>query len=567
LVVVDDSLAFSGGLDLTLRRWDTGEHNPHDPRRVDASDQAYPPFHDVQMMVDGQAAQALARLARRRWCRAKDEEPPFAPCGDPWPQGVEPDFTNVNIGIARTEPAFDGQKKVSEVEALFHDSINRAQHSIYIENQFTSSLDIARHLGQRLRERPQLEVVTVSPRKYASWMVSNTLGSRREDFMLLLREAGGERVRLTYPCVEDGHTTIDTMVHSKVMIVDDDVLRIGSANLNNRSMGVDTECDLAIEACSDADRAGIRRVRDRLLADHLGVEVEAVAACLSERGALRAAVDTLSSRGHRLCPLETAEAGPTGEVRAVLESIVDPRKPPTLPRLWQRMCTRAPTITGAVVVAVAVLLVVLALTLIWRFTPLSDLITLDRAKSVFATTAESAWAPLWVVALYTIGGMIAFPVTVLIVATAATFGPWLGFLYATLGVLASALVMYGIGRWVGGGFLRTVAGAKWDKARQAIDDRGIFAVAAIRLVPIAPFSLINLMAGACAVALVDYVAGTLIGMVPGLIVVSIMGREITAVLMDTSWANIAQLILAVLAWLAVAWTAQKMVVRLKGKSS
>ena len=124
LIVVDDALAFSGGLDVTVRRWDCSDHAADNPERVDASGQPYPPFHDVQMMVDGDAAQALAQLVRRRWCNAHGSEPPVEPCGDPWPQGFEPQFTDVEIGIARTQPEFGSQEQVKEVETLFLDSID-----------------------------------------------------------------------------------------------------------------------------------------------------------------------------------------------------------------------------------------------------------------------------------------------------------------------------------------------------------------------------------------------------------------------------------------------------------
>src|SRR6266700_4891174 len=127
LIVVDDALAFSGGLDLTLRRWDTCEHRPDNPHRVDASGVPYPPFHDVQIMVDGPAAQALAQLARRRWCRANQSEPPLEPFGDPWPSRIAPHFKNVEIGISRTEPPFEGDQEVREVEALYFDAIRQAQ--------------------------------------------------------------------------------------------------------------------------------------------------------------------------------------------------------------------------------------------------------------------------------------------------------------------------------------------------------------------------------------------------------------------------------------------------------
>src|SRR5262245_5167511 len=136
LFVIDDALAFSGGLDLTQRRWDTEDHRVDDPARVDVAGHPYPPFHDVQMMVDGEAARTLAVLARRRWYNAYGAEPPIAPFGDPWPREVMPQFSNVRVGIARTQPAFEDQEEVKEVEVLFLDAVDQAERSIYIENQF-----------------------------------------------------------------------------------------------------------------------------------------------------------------------------------------------------------------------------------------------------------------------------------------------------------------------------------------------------------------------------------------------------------------------------------------------
>ena len=114
IVVVDDTLAFAGGLDLTIRRWDTPAHDARDPARVDPDGAPYPPMHDVQMMVDGDAAAALGELARERW-----HAPPARRCraqrarrgADPWPPAVAPDVRDAPIGIARTMPALDGDAR------------------------------------------------------------------------------------------------------------------------------------------------------------------------------------------------------------------------------------------------------------------------------------------------------------------------------------------------------------------------------------------------------------------------------------------------------------------------
>src|SRR4029077_19132909 len=135
------------------------------------------------------------------------------------------------------------------------------------------------------------------------WLEYHTMRNGRIRFLRVLQEAGvTDRVRLMCPEVRSGERVTHTMVHSKVMIVDDRMLRVGSANLNNRSMGTDTECDLVIEATSDAERSQIRHVRARLLADHCGVSVEQ-ALRAAEQG-LIAAAETLSGRGHRLVPIE-----------------------------------------------------------------------------------------------------------------------------------------------------------------------------------------------------------------------------------------------------------------------
>ena len=198
----------------------------------------------------------------------------------------------MDCAIARTLPEHGGRAEVREVEALFADMIGSAERTIYIENQFLTCVPIAKALAKRLTDKPELEAVLIAPHTPDTWLESHTMRNGRIRFRRILEEAGVmERVRLVCPQVRDGDNATHTMVHSKVMIIDDRVLRIGSANLNHRSMGTDTECDLAIEAHSDAEREAIRQARARLLADHTGVSV-AEAAQAIQTGLIHAA-DTL----------------------------------------------------------------------------------------------------------------------------------------------------------------------------------------------------------------------------------------------------------------------------------
>jgi phosphatidylserine/phosphatidylglycerophosphate/cardiolipin synthase-like enzyme len=163
IVVIDDKLAFTGGLDLTTARWDTPDHKPADPLRTGPSGRPYGPFHDVQIVVDGDAAAALGELVQKRWERAACEKlrrvPRSASDNDPWPEMLDPDFHGVDIGIARTEPCYGGEDAVDEVAVLFEDMAGRARRFLYIENQFITHVATAERIAQRMLERPELEVV------------------------------------------------------------------------------------------------------------------------------------------------------------------------------------------------------------------------------------------------------------------------------------------------------------------------------------------------------------------------------------------------------------------------
>ena len=561
IVVVDDAVAFSGGLDLTIRRWDTTSHSAENRQRVDPSGHPYRPFHDVQMMVDGAAARALAQLARERWCRANGGEPRVEPHGDPWPETVRADFTDVDVGIARTQPRYDGEDAIREAETLFVDSIDLAEREIYIENQFLSSPLIADRLADRLSRCPELEVVIVAPRSHDSWVERHTMRNGRIRFWRRIHAAGGDRVRLLYPAVEQGGKTTDTMIHSKVMAVDDRFLRIGSANMNNRSMGADTECDLAIEARTDRERTAILEIRNRLLGEHCGVAAADVATFLARHGSLVRAADELSVNGHSLRPIDDGEPD-EGGLSDVIERIADPSRPLRPTRLARHLLTRL----RPLLVALACVLVVLGIALAWRYTPLSGLVTADNVRAVLKTVRGEPWAILIVVLVFVLAGAIIFPLNILILTTAAVFGPWLGILYGGAGTVTSGLVMFFLGGLLGREALYRMLGERWRHGLEGVRKRGLLAVVTFRLLPIAPFTLVNLAAGASGIRFVDFLVGTLIGMLPGLVLMSIMGDRIVRILSEPSASDIAILVLCVAGLIGLAIVAQAVLSRRGGRT-
>ncbi len=303
IVVVDDAVAFCGGIDLTIGRWDTRAHLPVDSRR-DGPGDAYGPRHEVAAAVDGAAARLLAEQAHERWKAATGhalaKDIPFA---SPWPGGLSPSLRNVEVGVARTLPALPQRSEVREVEALDLAAIAAACDVIYLENQYFASRSIAEALAARLREEDGPEVVIILPRSSESRLEQESMDSARRLLVQLLRSADLHgRLGVYWPAAGTG---VSVYVHSKVIVVDGRLLRIGSSNFNNRSLGFDSECDIAIEArpalanCAEVERE-ILFTRDSLVAEHLGVSVGALREEVERRGAFRHGIEELRSTGRSL---------------------------------------------------------------------------------------------------------------------------------------------------------------------------------------------------------------------------------------------------------------------------
>ena len=435
--------------------------------------------------------------------------------------------------------------------------IASAEREIYIENQFLTSTAMAKALAQRLRANADLQALLVAPHTPENWFEYHTMRNGRIQFLRALGEPGvSERVRLMCPEIRSGERIAHTMVHSKVMIVDDRILRVGSANLNNRSMGTDTECDLVVEAKSDSERESIRKVRARLLADHCGVSVEE-ALRAAEQG-LIAAADTLSGRGHRLVPIEDGELD-EGEFAEHLQAVADPERPIESDKLIESFFRdRLPRPSRWLMWAklAAIPLIALALAIAWQFPPLSHIASPAEIGPMLSALAEQPWAPLLVIGVYIVGGLVAFPVLLLIAATAATFGPVLGFLYAAAGSLASATVTYALGLALGRDTLRAVIGPRLKRVQRRIVKGGVVTIAAIRLVPIAPFTVVNIVAGASEIRLGPFLAGTILGMAPGWVLMSALGHQLARIATGPTAGDIALLAMLILIWVSLAATVQ-----------
>lgn len=333
IVAVDDALAFVGGIDLTTRRWDDHSHTLcHELRAVDG--ESYPPVHDVQAMIDGSAAADIGELTRQRWFNATDERIGAVQGEyDPWPESVQPSLEDHPVGVARTQPRHRLARRVREIKAMLPVAVARAERAIYIETQYFALPGIAHRLVKHLRRADGPEIVIVATRRSKGVLEQYAMAEPRDRLFARLRRADRYgRLGLFY-AVSNGDPESEINIHSKVTIVDDHFVRIGSANLNRRSMGVDTECDIAIEAEHDDARDAIADLRNRLIAEHLCAEPEAFEAAVAERGSVLGAIEHLNRNSRCLVPY-AVEPGKRSWIFG--RDLFDPARPLSLAGLWAR---------------------------------------------------------------------------------------------------------------------------------------------------------------------------------------------------------------------------------------
>jgi phosphatidylserine/phosphatidylglycerophosphate/cardiolipin synthase-like enzyme len=290
------------------------------------------------MALEGPVVAALGEYGRERWVQAGGEK--MAPCpprqGTPWPEKLKAEFENVEIGLARTRAQYEDIVETREIEALFVEQIARAKRFIYAESQYFASRKVAEAMTARLAEPDPPEIVLINPVTAEGWLEQTAMDGARTRLLHAIRERDhAKRFSLWCPYGAKG-TPI--YVHAKIMIVDDEVLRVGSANLNNRSMGLDSEFDVFIDAArsgGDAARNAITGLRHSLLAEHCGLGIEAVTALLEQNRSMAGMLDNAPKGGK--C-LRRFEIRPLTEAELAIadNEALDPERPEEMLSFYKR---------------------------------------------------------------------------------------------------------------------------------------------------------------------------------------------------------------------------------------
>jgi phosphatidylserine/phosphatidylglycerophosphate/cardiolipin synthase-like enzyme/membrane protein DedA with SNARE-associated domain len=566
VIVVDDEIAFCGGMDIALGRWDRRQHHLSVPQREDPGGifkplgkNRYGPYHDIQAMVTGPAACSLAELVRERWKKCAGFEP--VPLREMvtketklWPEDVQPDFKCVYIAIARTLPKTKTSQTIREIETMYLSEISRAEKFIYIENQYLSSQKIARALNRRMREAPELRVLIISSDKPRGFMEHKVMWSGR----ILFCGIAGENINdgrfcVVYPVSKEGSRQETIHIHSKVMIVDDRFLHVGSSNLNNRSMGFDTECDLVIEGRDENTCLKISSIRNNLIREHTGREEKNIEDMINGGAPLGTLLEYQKRSRQHLLKVDDS-AYKNERLDWLAREVGDPVEAYILTNL------RVKHLLGSLLVFSIMTLVLFS----WWQPDVSDILSRESILNNINSVRDSNFSILWIGVIYLVGGAVFFPITVLNLTTAVVFGPAYGFFLALFGSLVSAAFAFAVGQLIGEKALFMFRGT-FEKIRQYVRRGGVLGMTLIRFVPIAPYTLVNLAFGLARVPFPSYMLATLLGMLPGIFSKSAFGGALRQLWQNPEPRVIVYTFLILVLWFVILWTTHRLFIHYKKK--
>jgi phospholipase D1/2 len=210
------------------------------------------------------------------------------------------------------------------------------------------------------------------------------------------------------------------------------------------------------------------------------------------------------------------------------------------------------------------LLVLAGLAVVWRWTPISGWLAPERLVPLTDWLQQHPAGPFAAAAAFAIGSCVMVPVVAMIVTAGLVFGWLTGFAVALAGAVAGTAAGYAIGRLLWRDAIRRLGGRRLNRLSRALAKRGVTAVALVRLVPVAPFTVVNLVAGASQISLRDCLLGTLLGMAPGTLAITVFASSAKRAIREPGWSTVLSVVvLAGLLW----WGFRRLRRHLEGRES
>ncbi len=537
-IILDDELLFVGGIDISRNRWDTPDHRSDNSLRRNPGGERYVPYHDVQAVMSGEVAEAFYRQAIADGTLPGDGTAPSVESTVPslWPRDVDIAGRNVPVGIAETTVrSEDGDDEMGEIGDLYLRMIDEAKEFIYIENQYFSSDDVTGALIRRLEEGDGPEVVIVVPRELPDVVGKWTMGiNSMHHIAVLRRHDRHNRLFVCNPVAPDD-PSVAVKVHSKLMIIDGRLITLGSANISRRSFFLDLETNVVIDAAATADGEWVQQLEDRLMAQHCALSPEEWRDRRERYGGSR--LEAFRSRAEEWSGIREHTTGEViGALPADFLKKFDMNRPPPQEQVLQQIAR----IDSAGIVRrirqnwlllTALAAVIGAAFLLSRYEVDIDQI-LDRLSSL--NSSRPVLAAAGTILAYWLSMAVFVSIVVPIVFFAALHGPWWGMVYSVIGLFSGAAIYYGLGillhrnRWLERFSVVRVGKKQLEKIRPY----GLWAVAISRMVPSGPFMVVNIVTGMIGFTPRQFLAGSAIGLMPGIVALSFFGDIIRDVFTD-----------------------------------
>ena len=422
----------------------------------------------------------------------------------------------VKFRHARTMPAAAERPPVREVEQLLMDLFQAARRCIYIETQYFTSKVLVEVLTELLQREDGPDIVMILHPSSDGWLEQHTMDVLRGRALKQLRSVDRHhRLAMYYPRVPDAEGRCIS-VHSKVCLIDDTYVRVGSANMSNRSLGFDNECDLAVHAAGDTKRKP---------ASPPSIDCLRTFGCIPEEVAQALRPFEVDRRG--------LFADEIGRLRCSTRIFHRSRywclmmSSSTEPILWIQLPENRSSAHRQMVMGVTVLRCG-GLAAAWRWSLLGEWMELSRLLAYAESIRAQPGGPVRHHRILRDRGLVVVPVTVLVTVTVLAFGLLHGFVYSFIGMTLSALATFGLGRLMGRQLVE-----RWSSRLHRLScnlaAKGVLAIVAVRVIPVALFTVINMLAGPH-IRTRDFLLGTVLGEFPGLLAIAVFMDQVTTAL-------------------------------------
>ncbi|MBC77697.1 MAG: hypothetical protein CME64_16955 [Halobacteriovoraceae bacterium] len=529
MVVVDNKDLFVGGIDLDLERRD-GEYNKSDdPVRVDKDGEVFKPFRDYAFHFKSQNTKKFSSFFDQLW-ESQAGQKSFLETNHSEGEG--------NVLFSRTIPKFKGNPQDRSSFKMHKWLIQNAQDYIYIENQYLTSEKIVELLVEVLKKENGPEVVIVVSYGKMPFIEKMSMGALLTDYVnTLLSNDPHNRLKIYTLFTGDDNEREYVKIHSKCIIADDRYLKIGSSNINNRSM----EFDYELDALYVGEK--VVEFKNRIFKTLLGYGEP-----IDIRKSIIKTFELAKEKHNKIVEVKDILHDKSIMVEYKDYLPLDKREMTFFERAGQMFITKKRFVMMNYKIVIGAAMLCLAVLGALYVNPGQ----VDSFVKAFLSTfnVESSLLLMGVFFLsYTALGPIFFPLNAYIFLCGAYLDLGHAFITAIAGALSVASISYWFGAFFGAEIKAESKIEKVKQLKRLLKRNSLLTLVFLRVVPVAPYPLVNMVCGKFRVGFAKYITGTFIGVLPGTTALIFFEKQLIELFQSPSLANIITIAIVVILFL------------------